>query len=174
MDVIVSDIDGTIVDVRERIRATLREIGEPFGEDVQRAADALRGSQRSRFFDLFLTEKFTHFDAPIPAVIEALDAARSRSGLPVVFLTGRPATMRKSSRKAIAAAGIEPHEIILRPKHHRMTRTTRFKVEALKDRGYHPRIVFDDDAEILAAIAAAFPNAELHLVSGDATTPWPE
>ena len=173
--VIVCDIDGTVLNVNERIRAVLSEIGAPAdGEHAGRAADGLRGRARSRFFDIFLSEKYTHLDTPIPAAIESLRQEQARTGLPIVFLTGRPSTMRKSTRKGIAETGLEYEELILRPRDRRMQRTTEFKVEAIRDRGYEPRLVFDDDVEILAAFAAAFPSAELFLVAGEAATPWPD
>jgi phosphoglycolate phosphatase-like HAD superfamily hydrolase len=172
--VIVVDIDGTILNVNQRIRATLIEIGAPPDTDARRVADSLRGRLRSRFFDVFLSEKFTHLDEPIPAVIEDTKRQQALTGLPVVFLTGRPAIMRKSTRKGVDDAGIAYEELILRPRHQRMQRTAEFKVDAIKSRGYEPRLVFDDDREILSAFAAAFPSAELHLITGDATTPWPD
>ena len=174
MEVIVSDIDGTVLNVSERIRAVLEEIGAPAAKDSIRAADTLRGSMRSRFFTVFLSEKYTHLDTPIPAVIAMLKEQQLRTGLPVVFLTGRPSSMRKSTKGALAATGIAYEELILRPRSRQMQRTTEFKVEALRSREYDPKVIFDDDREILAAFAASFPAAVLHLVTGETTTPWPD
>lgn len=174
MDVIVSDVDGTVLDVTARIRAALEEIGEPAEPDPATAADALRGRQRSRFFEVFLSERHTHLDEPVWEVIRTLDRTRITTGRPVVFLTGRPASMRGSTRKALREIGIPYQELILRPRHQSMMRTSLFKVQALQSRGYFPKVVFDDDREILAAIAQAFPGAKLHLVRGAFTTPWPE
>ena len=174
MEVLVSDIDGTVLDVTRRIEAVLDEIGAPQGTDSRWAADALKGKMRSRFFDVFLSEKYTHLDTPIPAGIAMLEEQMRLSGLPLVLLTGRPSSMRKSTRKAIAETGLAYEELVMRPRHQQMQRTTEFKVQALQSRQYEPKIALDDDAEILSAFAASFPAAKLYLVTGETTTPWPD
>ena len=174
MDVIVSDIDGTVLDVNDRIAAVLREIGVEPTDTPGRVADQLQRPLRARFYDTFLSEKYTGLDKPVTEVIAALRDLQEKTGLPVVFLSGRPDNMRRSTRKAIDATGLSYAEIVLRPRSQRMRKTTEFKVEALGCRDYRPQHIFDDDVEILAALAAAFPDATLHRVEGAQTTPWPD
>lgn len=174
MNVIVSDIDGTVLDVNDRIAAVLREIGvEPAGAPG-RVADLLQRPLRSRFYDLFLSEKYTDLDKPVPEVIAFLRELREATGLPVVFLSGRPDSMKRSTHQALDAIGVPYAEIVLRPRRQRMRKTTEFKVDMLQRRGYQPRHVLDDDVEILAALKQAFPEAELHRVQGAQMTPWPD
>ena len=174
MDVILCDIDGTVVNVDARIAKCLNEIGvDPRGQPSA-IADSLRGRQKSQFFDLFLSEKFTHLDTAVPEIIQQVRDLQLKTGLPLVFLSGRPSTMRRSTRAALLATGLPFEEILLRPRSQRMRRTTEFKVEAVLEHGYRPIHVLDDDAEILAAFSAAFPEAVLHLVTGRQATPWPD
>ena len=174
MQVIVSDIDGTVVDVRGRIEAVLGELGVPSRGDPIRVADTLDRRLRSGFYRLFLSEKYTHLDAPVPEIAAALQELQARTALPLVMLSGRPAAMKRSTQRALDSLAMDVKEVILRPRSQSMQRTTLFKVEALRGRGYEPRYIFDDDPEILAALAEAFPDAELILVRGPQTTPWPE
>jgi hypothetical protein len=174
MKVILSDVDGTIVDVNQRIVRCLADIGVEAGPAPSATADQLPRPLRSRFFDLFLSERYTHLDEPIPSVIELIAGIQRETGLPLVFLSGRPASMRKSTRAAIENTGLAVQEIILRPRNQRMRRTTEFKVDAIESRGYEPQLVLDDDAAILAAFAAKYPEATYYQVRGPQATPWPD
>jgi hypothetical protein len=174
MKAIICDIDGTVLNVNERIAATLREIGVEPGRDGARVADSLRGKQRSRFFDLFLSEKYTHLDTPIPQVIASIEKLQVETALPLVFLSGRPSSMKRSTRKGLEETGLTYESMLLKPRGQQMRPTAGFKVQAIRDSGYEPAHVFDDDPEILAAIAAAYPHASYYLVTGDYTTPWPD
>jgi hypothetical protein len=174
LQVIVCDIDGTVVDVTGRIEACLREIGVAPVPDAQVAANALKGKDRSRFFDVFLSEKYTRLDTPVPEIVAAVRDLQAVSGLPVVFLSGRPESMKKSTRQVLNETGLAYNALILRPISQRMRKTTDFKVDAVKRRAYDPKHVLDDDAEILAAFAVAFPSATLYRISGSQATPWPD
>jgi hypothetical protein len=174
MDVIICDIDGTVLDVNDRIAAVLTEIGVEAGESPSRVADTLQRPYRSRFYDLFLSEKYTHLDKPVPEVVAFLRDIQLSTGLPVVYLSGRPDWMTRSTRTALDSLGLEYHEIVLRPRKQRMRKTTEFKVDAVRTRDYQPKHIVDDDAEILTAFATAFPDATLHRVQGSQTTPWPD
>ena len=172
VDVIICDIDGTIVDVNRRMERCLLDIGVEPGSAPSVTADGLKPPLRSRFFDLFLSEKYAGLDEPIPTMIEQIGKLREESGLPLVFLTGRPSGMRKSTRKVVETTGLPFYEIILRSRTERFKKTTEFKVGAVRSRGFTPKIVVDDDAEILAAFAAQYPDASYYLVRGPQATPW--
>jgi hypothetical protein len=172
--VIVSDIDGTVLDVSGRIEAVLNEIGVPYSGNPLRVADTLRSKQRSRFYSLFLSERYTHLDKPVPEVIAALRDLQNESGLPLVMLSGRPIWMKRSTMAALDAMGLPIEAVLLRPKSRQMQRTADFKVETLQERRYRPRYAYDDDDVILAAFASAYPEAVLIKVTGPQTTPWPD
>jgi hypothetical protein len=174
VDVIICDIDGTVLDVNDRIAAVLKEIGVEAGEFPSRVADTLQRPYRSRFYDLFLSEKYTHLDKPVPEVVAYLRDLHASTGLPLVYLSGRPDWMKRSTVTALDGLGLDYHEIVLRPRRQRMRKTTEFKVDAVQSRNYEPKHILDDDAEILSAFAAAFPEATMHRVEGSQTTPWPD
>ena len=174
MDVIICDIDGTVLDVTDRIAAVLQEIGiDPSGKPSQ-VADMLQPPHRSRFYDLFLSEKYTHLDKPVPEVVTYLRDLQLSTGLPVVFLSARPDAMKRSTLAAIKALDVPYKEVVLKPWRQRFRKTTEFKVDAVQKRAYTPRHILDDDADILSALATAFPQATMHRVQGSQTTPWPD
>ena len=174
MDVIICDIDGTVLDVTDRIAAVLHEIGiDPSGKPSQ-VADMLQPPHRSLFYDLFLSEKYTHLDKPVPEVVSYLRDLQLSTGLPVVFLSARPDAMKRSTLAAIKALDVPYKEVVLRPWNQRFRKTTEFKVDAVQKRGYAPKHILDDHADILSALAAAFPEATMHRVQGSQTTPWPD
>jgi phosphoglycolate phosphatase-like HAD superfamily hydrolase len=174
MDVIICDIDGTVLDVSDRIAAVLMEIGIDPSEKPSRVADTLQPPHRSRFYDLFLSEKYAHLDKPVPEVVAYLRDLQLSAGLPVVFLSARPDAMKRSTLAAIKALDVPYKEVVLRPWSQRFRKTTEFKVDAVQKRGYAPKHILDDDADILSALAAAFPGATMHRVQGSQTTPWPD
>jgi hypothetical protein len=172
LDVIICDIDGTVLDVTKRIAKSLEEAGVDPTSRPQAVADNLPRSLRSKFYDVFLSEKYAGLDEPVPEIIEAVGEMQRVRGLPIVYLSGRPEGMRCATEAALKSIDLPFEEIVLRPRRQQMMRTTEFKVQAVKQRPYEPRVVYDDDVEILAAFRAAFAGAELHLVRGPQVTPW--
>src|SRR5688572_25869808 len=164
MQVIIADIDGTVLDVTERMRASLRDAGVEPGDDPSRTVDGLRGKAKNDFFERFQSEAHTHLDTPIPEVIEELKQLQQETELPIVYLSGRLSSMRKSTKAALEAIDLPFEAIVLRPWSQRMRRTTDLKIALTREKGYEPVHVFDDDASILAAFGAAFPNVTLHQV----------
>jgi hypothetical protein len=172
VDVIICDIDGTVLDVTRRIARSLEEIGVPPTDQPLRVADTVPRNLRSRFYDVFLSEKYADLDEPVPEIIEAIAVKQRSVSLPVVYLSGRPEGLRGATESALKGLDLPYTEILLRPKRQQMMRTTEFKIQAVKHRDYDPRVVYDDDVEILAAFRTAFRSAELHLVRGPQVTPW--
>ena len=164
MQVIVADIDGTVLDVTERLAACLREAGVEPGSDPSATLDTLKGKPRSRFYDSFQSVKYTHLDTPLPAVIGAIRTLHDETSLPVVYLSGRVESMGKVTREALSALDLPFEAVLLRPRSQLMRRTTEFKVAALRDHGYEPVHAFDDDEAVLAAFGVAFPGVTLHPV----------
>ena len=172
MQVIVSDIDGTVLDVEPRIAAVLNELGveRPAGEAI-RVSRALTGKQRDRFYDLFLSNKYLHLDQPIPAAVEQIGALQHETGLPLVYLSGRLANMSRETLAALTELGLPFETALLRPLRQRMMRTDRWKVSAIREHSYEPLHIFDDDSAILAALGEAFPDAALYDLSGPPAAP---
>ena len=173
VQVIICDVDATVVDVNDRIGACLRELGVAVPSVPAAAVDMLPKRLRRRFFAAFFSPRNTHLDKPIAAVVEAVRSLQAETRLPLIFLSGRPSAMRKATRKVLDETGLTWEELILRGSKQQGS-TVEFKVKAALSRGYEPKHVFDDDQEVLAAFAVAFPGAVLHLVSGDKVTPWLE
>ena len=100
--VAVFDIDGVLVDVTERMRASLEEVGAGDVCDP----DLLRGEQRKRFWDVFLSSKYIHLDRPRRAGIELLNRAREE-GKVIVLLSSRRGGMVKDTIKQMTDIGVE-------------------------------------------------------------------
>jgi len=174
MDVIISDVDGTVFDVTERIKKSLLDVGLKPGSDPIATADNLVRPHRGRFLDVFLSNRYIDLDTPVPAIIETLARLQAETDLPLVFLTGRPNNLRRPTEKALEETGLRIVGIHVRSQRERFKRTTEFKVDLVRRKQLMPVHIFDDDPEILAAFAEAFPAAHLHLVRGSQTTPWPD
>ena len=168
MRVIISDIDGTVLDVEPRLAAVLRELGVEPGGDTIRVSRTLPRKLRDRFYNLFLSDTYINLDRPIAPAVDELRSIHASTGLPIVYLSGRLTSMRKATRAALEAIGLPFEELILKPDSARMRGTAEWKVSAIREHGYDPEHIFDDDSDVLAALRAAFPAAELHDLSGPA------
>lgn len=86
---IITDIDCTILDNSMRKRQSMVEalgkvVASPKGYGV-----GLEGEERKRFFNVFLSGKYTALDRPYPEAREALKWVVSK-GIALVYATGRP------------------------------------------------------------------------------------
>jgi hypothetical protein len=169
--VIISDIDGTVLDVEPRIVACLNEIGAEYSGEAIRVSRTLPSKQRDAFYDVFLSQKYLHLDRPIPRAVEELRELQASTGLPLVYLSGRLANMAKGTRAALEKVGLPFEAMVLRPMRDRMMRTDRWKIGAIRECGYEPVHIFDDDGLILEALSAAFPAAVMHDLSGPKAVP---
>jgi hypothetical protein len=170
VQVIIADIDGTVLDVAGRTAACLREIGLEF-DDPLAVSRTLRGDDNRRFYELFLGTKYIDLDTPMPRVIEQLRALIEETKLPLIYLSGRLTNVERPTRKALEAIGLPFEALALRPFRYRFKRATEWKVIAIREVGYEPVHIFDDDADVLKALGAAFPEALLHDVSEAPSAP---
>ena len=129
MQVIVSDIDGTVLDVSARTAACLREIGVPF-DDPLTVSRGLRGKESERFYDLFLGTKYIDLDTPIPGAIDQIMAIMESTALPLVYLSGRLTSVQRPTRKALESIGLPFEALVLRPFRYRFKRSGEWKVLA--------------------------------------------
>lgn len=165
-DVIAVDLDDTVVDITDRLIASLKDAGVDPGSDPSATLDGLKGKKKTEVFKIFQSEKYTDLDKPNLGVIARIQELHDKSGLPIVIVTGRLDTMMSSVKSAVDRLGLPIEDIIVRPEAERMRRTPEFKVSELKKRGYAAKHVFDDDGANLAAMSKEWPDAELHHVVG--------
>jgi hypothetical protein len=165
-DVLAVDLDDTVVDATDRVAAALRDIGVEPGSDPSATVDSLPGKQKTAFFQIFQSEKYTDMDKPNIRVIAKIREVAKETGLPAVIVTGRLDSMMDSVNKAAGMLGIPVKDVIVRKESERKRKTSEYKVSEMKARGYRPVHVFDDDEGNLAAFAAEWPDIKLHHVKG--------
>lgn len=141
MDLIVTDVDNTILRVERRLRRVLQDLGwEGFfpqlDEDYE-GAKALPNPEK--FYRLFLAERYLELDEPLPGAAATLRALKE-AGYRIVYLTGRHDaphdSMRRGTARWLAEHGF-PHpadgSTLLWMKPKRGLDDLRFKEEALKE-----------------------------------------
>ncbi|MGQ4832465.1 MAG: HAD family hydrolase [Candidatus Asgardarchaeia archaeon] len=107
---IVVDIDGTIANNEKRL---LRSIKDVLGHDISLIKksydiiDQVSPDQRtkSRIYDVFLSPKYVMMDEPIPGSKEVLIFFKRKLNLEVIYITGRPESMRKATLKWLRLYG---------------------------------------------------------------------
>lgn len=171
MQVIICDIDGTVLDVEPRIAACLEAIGVPFEGSALRVTDNLKSAEKDRFYKLFLSNDYLHLDEPISQSIEQIRGLVEETKLPLVYLSGRLQSMTRPTKTALDAIGLPYEKLLLKPIRQRMRRTAQWKIGTIRENGYEPAHILDDDADILAALGEAFPSALLYDLSGRKSTP---
>lgn len=166
--VIVTDVDGTLVDITARALAALKRVGvTATADNWDEVMAALDRETKTRFYPHFYSDVLAKKDRPIPATIKLVKRLAARTGLPVVVLTGRPDTMGHTHDVAdmLRREGIAVSRVMQRPANH-FVKAERFKPAALKAAGLRPAYAIDDDLDVLAAFAAEWPEAELWRVDG--------
>jgi len=168
--VIVVDLDDTVVDVSDRIRQVLTDLGHDVEdvEDIQAYLDELPDREMDDFYRLFLDDRYVYLDKLKKGVIKDVIKYQQEVELPAVIITGRPETMKTTEDlvRKIKDMGLEVIDTIVRHKH-TLIPAERYKVIALKHSNYDPIAIFDDDEDVLAAVKVAFPAVELFYTKGD-------
>ncbi len=166
--IILLDLDSTIMDVSGRGVAALKDIGvQATPKDWSEKVKGLKSRDKSRFFEIFQSDKYTHLDEPNEHVIRFIRKLMAQERLPAVVLTGRLESMESTLDviKFLRDRGVEPYDVIRRPERLKKLPGRQFKVMMLRDRGYIPAIVLDDEPKILDAIASEWPDAVLYLAT---------
>lgn len=140
-DLIVTDVDNTILQAERRLWRVLRELGwEEFFPQMQADYEGAKGLPApERFYRLFLSERYLGLDEPLPGAAEALRALRGR-GYKIIYLTGRHDaphdSMRRGTERWLAEHGF-PHpgdgSTLLLMKPRRKLEDRAFKEEALAE-----------------------------------------
>jgi hypothetical protein len=175
---IVTDIDGTLIDVRDRMAESLRAVGLGVRPDVKAAgiqamdalAAGLPATLHAEFFRAFLSNALTHLDRLYPYAVDFIKQLATDTGLPIVAVSARPAVMMPSSIRQLAPIGITT--IIHRSDGDRFIPSDQYKVGALKRRGITPHSVADDDVRILVAVRSVWPSAALYIADEGTVRRW--
>ncbi|MCD6368591.1 MAG: hypothetical protein J7L38_02195 [Thermoproteales archaeon] len=161
--VYVFDVDGVLVDVRDRLKETLKRLGL---SELIKDTSQITGSLRNRFWKIFLSENMLAYDKPRPLGISLL-LDRLHEGS-VIVLTGRPETLRKATLRELKGFGVPVEKISQFLFRRRGDRRADYMVkrEYLK---YFSSIteVHDDSIEILYEAKRIHPNARLYLHKND-------
>lgn len=167
IEVIILDIDDTVVDTIKRVRAVLTELGYKVAnagrEELNSIVEGLDILDKSKFFKLFLSDKYTHLDSYNEHVIDHVVSVQLQTDLPVVIITGRPVGMT-STEQVIAylrKRGIKILDVITRESATDLRHSKNFKLTALQLKEYIPAYIYDDDHDVLDAVSDIYPNAIL-------------
>lgn len=151
MDVIITDVDDTLVCTKARWEACLEETN---------------GKKNIKFWELYLSDKYVGLDTPIwPSIYELYRVYKTRN-LPVVILSGRSDRMEKGNefvRKLLASVGIKLYEEIYK-EWEQGDETAKFKVSEIESAGYHPAFLFEDNIHVISKIREKFPDCEVYFV----------
>jgi tRNA nucleotidyltransferase (CCA-adding enzyme) len=166
-DVIVLDVDGTLVNVDARASSAFHAIGmevEP-GDWEDKMAE-LDYETKDKFLRLFLSDKYAKMDKPYTDVFDFVKRLVDREDLPVVLLTGRPDTMRHTDSVAtmLMHHGIPVSEVIQRPESEARTKTASFKIKMLQQRNYNPKYLLDDDPRNVTEFVKTWPDAVVYRI----------
>jgi phosphoglycolate phosphatase-like HAD superfamily hydrolase len=98
--ILITDLDNTLIDSRERFKRSIAEaLDYSLISGVSPILNVRRLSkeQRDRFYDVFLSGKYTDLDIPVNGAVEVLSRLRS-FGLGIMYLTGRHHSERESMK----------------------------------------------------------------------------
>ncbi len=149
--VFVFDIDGVLLDVRERARR----------------AEELSKGDRELFWRYFFSEDLLELDKPRREGIELL-LDRAKKGL-IAIVTGRPRKLYRATMKQLTEVCGIPREVIWRiemrdDRDRRKSYLTKLeKILNILYEGYSVEEVHDDDEELLRAVRRYIPSAKLYL-----------
>lgn len=165
---LVSDLDNTIIDSRERFR---RSIAEALGYSSSAGAfptldpKSLSRVQRDRFYSIFLSGKYMDTDIPVNGSVEVLSRLRS-VGLGIAYLTGRhhskDESMKDETLKTLSRFGFPmPNggDVVLYMKPRKSSPTDEFKRAVLGhlSRKLYIAVGLDDEINDLRVMVDLIP-----------------
>jgi hypothetical protein len=170
---IAIDIDGTIVDVSDRLVYAVRELGYKVtsADDADKLARRLAGKDEDKFYKYFNNDGAARrFDEIKYPVLEQIKKVYEEIELPGVVVSGRPGNMT-TTWEVIRTLSDYIHVLdVLVTDTGVRAPTDLYKVSVLKEKGYEPAAIFDDDMRVLAAVKSAFPRCRLYYVDGNSVT----
>ena len=163
-DVIIVDVDSTIMDVSQRMKAALRDVGAKPGKNPQKAIDKLDPKKKSRFYRVFMSNRYTHLDKPRHLVVNYIRRLHKKTGLPTVIMTGQRMEMTSAKDAAVwlTRAGIPVLDVVQKTPAQTFVPGPKYKVQETYTRKLNPVHVVDDDKKILDAFKKAFPGVKGH------------
>jgi FMN phosphatase YigB (HAD superfamily) len=142
-EVVVFDIDGVLIDNSERYRMALREVSDKVVSHTE-----LRGVDRTRFWEVFLSPKYLHLDRPVEKALELL-RARKREGYPIVIITGRTDNIARHTLAQLKRFGVEYDVAVFRRKGH-FVEDAKFKALVVRELGLKVVEWHEDIPDIVA------------------------
>ena len=142
---IMFDIDGVLIDCRERLK---------------RCEEESMGDKRL-FWSCFLSPKYMHLDKPIDFGFRVLKD-RLDKGYNVVIVTGRTDNMVSETLEQLRSQGVEGVPIVFRRRGN-FAKDNVYKLSVARGLELDVREVHDDSIEILRSFEQAYPNARLYL-----------
>jgi hypothetical protein len=174
-DVIVVDVDGTLVDVSARAVQSFKDMGvEVSADNWEGELKKMKGPPKGQFFKSFLSDKYTDLDVPYQNVINFVKKMSDETNLPVVILTGRPSHMKHTQTVAnmLSEKGIPIKDVLSRGRSEGFMKTPQLKVSLLKTNGYKVHFALDDEPKILDAMGSEWPEARLYRADRGTLTPY--
>lgn len=174
-DVIVVDVDGTLVDVSARAVQSFKDMGvEVSADNWEGELKKMKGPPKGQFFKSFLSDKYTDLDVPYQNVINFVKKMSDETNLPVVILTGRPSHMKHTQTVAnmLSEKGIPIKDVLSRGRSEGFMKTPQLKVSLLKTNGYKVHFALDDEPRILDAMGSEWPEARLYRADRGTLTPY--
>ncbi len=153
--IIVFDIDGTLINVSKRLHASMRDIGL----DPYKSIHKVSSNLRRRFWKIFLSKKYIDLDEPINETIEYVRKLYS-DNYGIILITGRPERLKKETKEQLRKFNIPYHILIMRNDGD-MRSDKVYKLEAISKliEEYELNIVeyHDDDLEVLTSVRSRYP-----------------
>jgi len=140
-EVVVFDLDGVLIDSRDRYRLSLAEV-DPDAETHEELSE----DKKRQFWRVFLSEKYMDHDKPIPNAIEML--RERKDYFPIVIITGRTSNMLNKTIEQLKKFGIEYDALILRNEGI-FLKDWKFKKHVVEKLGLKVVEVHDDSAEVI-------------------------
>jgi len=157
-EIIIYDIDNTLLDVRERYWKAI----EDAGGDPLKGLKKIDTRMRKRFWEIFLSRKYLSLDKPCISCIRELNE-KYDNGYIILLLTGRPEYLRGDTVEQLKKNGIKYHLLIMRPNNNREPDHI-YKVEVIKrivDMGYRVIEYHEDDYETIKRIKKLYPDIKV-------------
>lgn len=116
---IIIDLDGTVANNEKRL---LRSIKDVIGHEISliiKSYDVIKEVSynpriRSKIYDIFLSPKYVLMDDPIPNSKEVINRIRKNMGLEIIYVTGRPESMRRITIKWLKLHGYPISELYMK------------------------------------------------------------
>lgn len=158
-EVVIFDIDNTLIDVSERYRKSLEEAElDPYIPVHKQSYE-----RRKKFWDIFLSEKYIDDDKPDKENINLLET-KYAEGYGIILLTGRPIKMIDITEKQLKRFGIPYDLLIMRPPNNKEPDKTLKPriISKLLDSGLEVIEYHEDDPATLLSIKNKFRDIKLY------------